>query len=88
LDLASLEFPLTIRKWQPGEFFYPLGMQQRKKVSDFLVDVKVPRPYKELINVLVSNQQVVWIMGYRIDERFKVKATTQGVYELCILPSS
>jgi tRNA(Ile)-lysidine synthase len=88
LDLDNLEFPLTIRKWQPGDFFYPLGMQQRKKVSDFLVDAKVPRPYKEQINVLVSNHQVAWIMGYRIDERFKVKATTQEVYEICLLSNS
>ncbi len=85
LDLASLQFPLTIRKWQPGDFFYPLGMNQPKKVSDFLVDLKVPRPYKEQVHVLISNQQIVWIIGYRIDNRFKLKPTTQTVYEMRLL---
>jgi tRNA(Ile)-lysidine synthase len=88
LDLASLEFPLTIRKWQPGDFFYPLGMRQRKKVSDFLVDAKVPRPYKEQVYVLVRGNKIAWVIGYRIDERFKVKATTQEVYEIGLLPNA
>jgi tRNA(Ile)-lysidine synthase len=88
LDLTSLEFPLTIRKWQPGDFFYPLGMQKRKKISDFLVDAKVPRPYKEQVEVLVSGNKIAWVIGYRIDERFKIKASTQEVYEIGLLHNS
>lgn len=82
LDLALLRFPLTIRKWQPGDYFYPLGMQQRKKLSDFLVDCKVPRPLKGGIYVMLSGDALIWVMGYRIDDRFKVTATTQMVYEV------
>ena len=81
LDLAKLSFPLTVRRWQPGDFFYPLGMQQRKKLSDFLVDCKVPRPNKEAIYVMLSGAEVVWVMGYRITDRFKITHTTQMVYE-------
>lgn len=86
LDLACLAFPLHIRKWQQGDFFYPLGMQQRKKLSDFLVDLKVPIPYKAHIDVLVSGNKIAWVIGYRLDDRFKLTAATQQVYEICLLP--
>jgi tRNA(Ile)-lysidine synthase len=88
LDLDFLKFPLTIRRWQPGDFFYPLGMQQRKKVSDFLVDLKVPRPYKDQIDVLLSGNQIAWIIGYRIDNRFRIQPHTRKVYELQLFSKS
>jgi tRNA(Ile)-lysidine synthase len=88
LDLSCLIFPLTIRPWQSGDFFYPLGMKKRKKVSDFLVDLKIPRAYKNQIYLLISDNQVAWIMGYRIDNRFKLKHTTEKVYELSLVADS
>ncbi|MCG8453396.1 MAG: tRNA lysidine(34) synthetase TilS, partial [Spirochaetales bacterium] len=86
LDLARLTFPLTIRKWQPGDFFYPLGMQARKKLSDFLVDLKVPMPLKERVYVVVAGGEIVWVIGYRIDDRFKITDTTRAVYEAQLTP--
>ncbi len=82
LNKARLRFPLVVRKWQPGDVFYPLGMQQRKKLSDFLIDNKVPIPLKAQVWVVTSGGQIVWILGYRIDDRFKVTANTEQVYEI------
>jgi tRNA(Ile)-lysidine synthase len=82
LDLEKLQFPLTIRPWQAGDFFYPLGMLQRKKISDFLIDQKVPLLLKQKVYVLESAGQIAWVIGYRIDDRFKVKEITKQVYEL------
>lgn len=82
LDQASLQFPLAVRPWQPGDAFYPLGMQHRKKVSDFLIDSKVPVPMKAQVLVVTSAHQIVWVVGHRIDDRFKLTDSTQQVYEL------
>ncbi|XWN35012.1 MAG: tRNA lysidine(34) synthetase TilS [Roseivirga sp.] len=82
LDQASLRFPLAVRPWQPGDAFYPLGMQHRKKVSDFLIDSKVPVPMKAQVLVVTSAHQIVWVVGHRIDDRFKLTDSTQQVYEL------
>jgi tRNA(Ile)-lysidine synthase len=82
LDRSLLQFPLIVRRWKPGDVFYPLGMQQRKKLSDFLIDNKVPVPLKAQVWVVTSDSQIVWVLGHRIDDRFKVTASTQQVYEI------
>lgn len=82
LDYSLLKFPLTIRKWQKGDRFYPLGMNKPKKVSDFLIDKKVPVSEKDATYILLSGQDIVWIIGHRIDERFKISLTTKKMY-LC-----
>lgn len=84
LDGARLKFPLVVRKWQLGDTFHPLGMRQRKKLSDFLIDNKVPIPSKAQVWVVTSDGQIVWVMGHRIDDRFKVTMSTQQVYEMRI----
>lgn len=84
LDFDKLEFPLTIRKWQPGDRFHPLGMKQAKKVSDFLVDNKVSLTDKNHVYVLLSGDDVVWLVGYRPDDRYKITEATKKVY-LCLL---
>jgi len=81
-DLDKLIFPLTLRQWQPGDQFFPLGMNQRKKVSDFLIDSKVPLNYKSSIQVLLSGEEVIWVVGYRIDERYKITEKTKTVLEI------
>lgn len=86
LDQDRLNFPLDVRKWQPGDVFYPLGMQQRKKLSDFLIDSKVPRPLKEQVWVITSKGEIVWVVGHRIDNRFRVTDSTEQVYELQLTP--
>lgn len=82
LDSAQLKFPLVVRKWQPGDAFYPLGMQHQKKLSDFLIDNKVPVPLKTQVWVVTSSGTIVWVVGHRIDDRFKITASTQQVYEI------
>lgn len=79
LDIDSLRFPLTWRKWKAGDFFFPLGMTGRKKISDFLVDQKVSLVDKRAVSVLESAGEIAWVVGYRIDDRFKVKPTTEHV---------
>ncbi len=82
LDFDKLTFPLKIRRWKEGDRFYPLGMNNPKKVSDFLVDNKVSLPDKEHVYVLVSGNEIAWLVGHRPDERFKVTKGTKKVY-LC-----
>ncbi|MEX0881906.1 MAG: tRNA lysidine(34) synthetase TilS, partial [Cyclobacteriaceae bacterium] len=79
LDKSLLSFPLTIRNWEEGDKFKPLGMSGFKKISDFLIDLKVPLIKKNKVRVLCSGAQVVWIVGFRIDERFKVTCSTSSV---------
>jgi tRNA(Ile)-lysidine synthase len=82
VDLDKLRFPLTIRPWQVGDYFYPLGMQRRKKLSDFLIDLKVPILLKQKVWVVTSENEIVWVIGYRLDDRFKITQGTKEVYEL------
>ena len=78
LDLNKLEFPLILRPWQQGDYFYPLGMnKKKKKVSRFLIDSKVPLHKKEEIWILLSKNKLVWILGFRLDERFKVSKNSK-----------
>lgn len=86
LDYDEIQFPLTIRRWLYGDYFYPLGMNQIKKLSDFFVDEKVPVPLKERTWILATGKKVVWIMGYRIDNRFRISEKTQRVLLLRFHP--
>jgi tRNA(Ile)-lysidine synthase len=80
LDLHRLRFPLMIRRWQHGDHFYPLGMSNRKKLSDFFSDQKWSVFDKENAWVLVSGEDIVWLAGHRIDHRYRITNTTQSVY--------
>lgn len=77
IDAEKLTFPLVIRKWQAGDFFYPLGMTKKKKISDFLIDEKYTLADKENIMVLVSCDAIVWIIGNRLDNRFRITERTR-----------
>jgi len=79
LDLDEVQFPLTIRHWKPGDYFYPLGMNQMKKLSDYFVDNKIPVPEKNSTWLLASGKKIVWIMGQRIDHRFRITPDTKRV---------
>ena len=82
LDLDKLKFPLKLRNWQEGDFFYPLGMKHRQKISDFLINQKIPLSQKKQVLVLCSGVDIVWVVGYRIDERFKITSDTKRVLKI------
>jgi tRNA(Ile)-lysidine synthase len=82
LDNSKLSFPLTIRAYQEGDYFYPLGMKGKKKLSDFMIDEKIPLNLKKDIRVVVSNQDIVWVVGRRVDDRFKVTDMTKEVLRI------
>jgi tRNA(Ile)-lysidine synthase len=74
---------LTLRSWREGDAFVPLGMTARKKLSDFFIDEKIASHRKYLIPILETGDgEIVWVCGMRIDERFKVTATTRRVLRL------
>ena len=81
LDMDKLEFPLVLRLWKKGDYFYPFGMvMKKKKVSKYFKDQKIAIHEKEKIWILESNKKVAWITGERIDERYKVSPKTKSIY--------
>lgn len=79
LDAELLEYPLILRKWQQGDYMYPLGMKKKKKISRILIDQKISGTEKEKTWVLESNKKIVWLVGFKIDERFKVMEKTKNI---------
>jgi tRNA(Ile)-lysidine synthase len=80
LDADLLKFPLTVRPWKEGDWFMPIGLKGKKKLSDFLIDQKVPLNLKDQVQVLVSGDgKIAWVIGFRPDERFRVSEETQRV---------
>lgn len=82
VDFDKLKFPLTIRKWQKGDYFFPIGLQGKKKVSKFFKDNKLTLVEKENAWILCSEDKIVWIIGQRLDERFKVTENTCSVLKI------
>ena len=79
-DYDKIQFPLTLRTWQKGDKFMPFGMKGMKKLSDFFVDVKIPVSEKNNIPVLINgNGDIMWVCGYRADERYKISDKTKKV---------
>ena len=84
VDAGKIKGSLILRKWKEGERFHPLGMKHSKKVSDFLNEQKIPSYNKKRQLVLTESGSIVWIVGIRIDERYRISKNTDRVLELCL----
>jgi tRNA(Ile)-lysidine synthase len=86
LDYDKLTFPLIIRKWQKGDYFKPFGLNHYKKLSDFFIDRKYSILDKERTWLLTSGEEIVWIIGDRIDENFRITPQTQRILRIIYQP--
>jgi tRNA(Ile)-lysidine synthase len=84
VDASKLSFPLQIRHWKDGDWFFPFGMNNKKKISDFFIDSKLSLDQKEKSWLLVSGNDIVWIIGQRLDNRFRVNNETKEVVEITL----
>ncbi|MFO7617737.1 MAG: tRNA lysidine(34) synthetase TilS [Bacteroidales bacterium] len=82
LDYDRIDFPLILRKWEPGDYFHPLGMDQSKKLSDFFIDNKFSLFDKQRCWILATGEKIVWIVGHRIDHRFRITGSTRRILEV------
>ncbi|CVI72079.1 tRNA lysidine(34) synthetase TilS [Alistipes sp. CHKCI003] len=82
VDADKLRWPLTLRRWREGDWFVPYGMTGRKKVSDYLTDRKIPLPEKQRQFVLLSGEEIVWLVGRRIDDRYRLTSETENVLRI------
>jgi len=80
VDAGLLIYPLTMRQWQSGDYFYPLGLRKKQKISDFFIHQKIPLHQKKDVPILINgNNDVIWVGGYRLDDRYKVSNNTKKV---------
>ena len=82
IDRDKLKFPLIVRKWKNGDYFYPSGMQGKKKLSNFFVDNKMSVLQKEKIWLLCSANEIIWVIGKRLDDRYKAIVTTHNILKI------
>ena len=78
----GLKFPLMVRFWKSGDYFRPLGSKTKKKVSDFLTDIKVGFPQKKQIYVLINQDDIVAVLGYRISDDYRIKDESTKIFRL------
>jgi len=81
-DLTKINFPLVLRKWKNGDVFQPFGMQGKKKLSDFFIDTKLSLSQKKEVYVLLSDNEIIWIVGHRASENYRITSTTKQVLKI------
>jgi tRNA(Ile)-lysidine synthase len=86
IDLEKISFPVFIRHWKKGDYFFPLGMKHKKKLSDYFVDRKYSLVKKDHALVLESEGKIIWIIGERIDDRFRVTESTSKILVIHLFP--
>jgi tRNA(Ile)-lysidine synthase len=86
LDAKKITFPLLLRRWKAGDYFYPLGMKKKKKVARFLIDSKLSKTEKESVWIIESNKKILWVVGSRIDDRFRITENTKEIITISWLP--
>jgi len=79
LDFKKIKLPLIVRNWNYGDQFQPYGMQNKKNISDYLIDIKMPLIEKEKQLVVISNKEICWLVNHRIDDRYKISNETNEV---------
>jgi tRNA(Ile)-lysidine synthase len=84
VDASKLSFPLQLRRWNEGDSFFPFGMNKRKKISDFFIDNKLSIIEKEQSWLLLSGNEIVWVVGQRMDNRYRVTDETKDVFQFII----
>lgn len=82
IDKEKLKLPLTVRHWKEGDYFYPLGMQGKKKLSKYFKDQKLSLLDKKKVLLLCSQDKIVWVINHRADDRFKVTNQTKSILKI------
>jgi tRNA(Ile)-lysidine synthase len=88
LDADVLSWPLLNRSWVATDYFYPLGLRKKKKLNHFLGNLKLSPAIKSKTTVLCSDKKIAWVVGHRIDDRFKITPNTKRVVKITFLSKS
>jgi tRNA(Ile)-lysidine synthase len=85
VDMDKLDFPLVLRNHQTGDRFNPLGMHGSQKVKKFLINAKIVRNQREGCPVILSRDRIIWLVGLRMDDGFKITPSTRNVLKVELL---